>query len=253
MIATAPRRAVSRLSLLVCWWSPLAQRSDSTPAMRSTPRAISVLDSLRRSPDGARRSSAPAGTGGGCRSSLRRSARSSAAGSTMRATASGSRVRPEPPQESVDVVSALTDLQVDARASKIETTIHLVLVLHEYIGTHGGFGFEIASAMKVGGIVDVAGSSIDRGFRIWTQGTSAAGGRRGGTARCQQRVRSHSVFHPTHESHESIDRTRPGSVSAMGNAWRTEQAIEVLNVPEAPPTARAVTRRHLAIVVDHPA
>src|SRR5262249_46547678 len=146
---------------------------------------------------------------------------------------------------------AFTDFFVNACASKIEFSIHLVLVLHKHIGTDSGMGFEIAAASEVGGVVNVAASLVDRGLGIGAEGTRAAGGRRGRAAGCQQQVRSFSVFHPLHQGPESIHRTWAGSAPAMGNSGCTKQAIEILNVLEMRHVAGAVTRGHLAIVVDN--
>src|SRR5215469_5001912 len=142
---------------------------------------------------------------------------------------------------------------LEATAHKIEIAMHLMLVPHEDVVADDLASFEIAAAMEAGCIVDVAGSIIDRGLRIWTKRTSAAGGGCGRAPRCQQRFRSNSVFHPVHEGSECTNWTGSGASAAMSNPGSPEQTVEVLKIHEVRFMVRAVTRRHLAVVVDYAA
>jgi hypothetical protein len=68
-------------------------------------------------------------------------------------------------------------LLVDAGAVEVEMSLRLVLVARQRIVAHDGLRFEVAAAMEAGRGIDAARSIVDRGLRIGTQWTRAAGRR----------------------------------------------------------------------------
>src|SRR5262245_61462278 len=69
----------------------------------------------------------------------------------------------------------VTIMRVETCAGKVEGAVLFVLVPRQHVVADDGLGFEVAAAVEAAGIVDAAGSIVDRGLR--------EGGWSGGVAR----------------------------------------------------------------------
>src|ERR1041384_6700997 len=128
-----------------------------------------------------------------------------------------------------------------------------MLVTRQCVVTDDLLSLKVATAKEAARDISAPSAAIDCALRIGAKRTRAAGGRRRRTAAGKKRLRRYLVFDPIDQGTEGVHRARPCATSAMSHAGCAEQPVEVLQVGEIRLPAATVLRRHLPVVVDHPA
>src|SRR5262245_56894933 len=136
---------------------------------------------------------------------------------------------------------------VHARALEGQVAVRLVLVLHERVGAYNTALLQVSTAAEVARIVRTAAALVDSRLRIRAKRARSYRHR----ARGEDLFRRNTLLDPVHERTEQILRLRTYAPTAMPDARRTEQSIELLQLVEVGLSIFvAVAGCHLAVVVD---
>ncbi len=153
---------------------------------------------------------------------------------------------------------AMTEMEafepVDAGAGEVERTFHFMLILHEHVVADRRGCFQVPAAREIVGVSGRPATIIDS--PLWVRAQSPMGRRRPEPDCYINLIRRDAVLHPINQC---LERFR-AKQAAMPDARRTEQSVEMLYLLEVDIVAMPVevevvivARRHLTVIVDHPA